>query len=151
MTNRPLGVLGALLLLSPLLSAQDGAAFLALTVELNGREIPAPDHVKLSYDGQSVQAALREGKFEIPAGAAGAKNLTFEADLDGEHIRIDGIAGPFVHENWKLILADKSYGDDFEWVLKKSKRVKVGSSCILAFEPTDGDGTFLFVSDCRRR
>ena len=146
-TKRKLGVLGVLLLSFLLSAAQEGTMVVKLTVKHDGQEKPAPDQVTLSFDDHSLQILVREGKFEVPPEVTNAREVTFVADIEGDRIRIAGISGrKFVHEDWTLVLADRDYGEDYQWILQKAKHADIRSSCILEFEPTDeGDGTFVFV------
>ncbi|MGA2481488.1 MAG: hypothetical protein ABSF92_00010 [Candidatus Acidiferrales bacterium] len=149
-TVHKLGVLGVLLLSFLLSAAQKGAVVVELIVKHDGQEKPAPDHVTLSFDHHSLQIPVREGKFEVPPEVVGAQKVAFAADVEGDHIRVAGISGrKFVRGNWTLLLAQRDYGEEYRWVLPK--RTDVRSSCILEFEPDNGEGTFVFVPHCRSK
>jgi len=143
-----------MLLLPFLLSAaQERATVVKLTVKHDGQERPAPDHVTLSFDSHSLQIPVHQGKFEVPPEVVGARKVAFAADVEGDRVRITGIFGrKFLYEDWTLLLAEKDYGQGYQWILQKAKHAEIRSSCILEFEPTDeGEGTAVFVPHCRTK
>lgn len=149
-TTRKLGVSGVLLLSFLLSAAQEGAMVVKLTVKHDGQEKPVPDHVTLSFDDHSLQIPVREGKFEVPPQVIGAHEVAFATDIEGEHVRVTGIAGrKFVRASWTLVLAERAYSDDYQWAVPKG--ADIHSSCILAFDSDEGDGTAVFVPHCRSK
>ena len=121
-----------------------------LTVKHDGQKKTAPDQVTLSFDGHSLQVPVRQGKFEVPPEVLGARRVAFAADVEGDHIQVTGISGrKFVRSSWTLVLAERTYSNDYQWVVPKGANIH--SSCILAFDPDEGDGTAVFVPHCRRK
>lgn len=149
-TTRKLGILGVLLLSFLLSAAQEGAMVVKLTVKHDGQEKPAPDQITLRFDDHSLQIPIRDGKFEVPPEVISAHKVALVADVGGDHIRVTGISGKkFVRASWTLLLAERAYSDDYQWVVPKG--ADIHCSCVLAFDSGEGDGTAVFVPRCRSK
>jgi len=146
-----LGVVGLLLLLSLPAATQEGPLVVKLTVKHDGKEKPPPDQVTLSFDSHSAQLPVRDGKFKVPAEFAKAHEVTFAADLGGDHIQITNVSAKlFSNEDWTLVLADRRYGDEYRWVAPKGTHIR--SSCILVFESKGKDpATAMLDPHCRSK
>src|SRR5258708_7373568 len=119
-TTHKLEILGVLLLSFLLAAAHEGAMVVKLTVKHDGQEKPAPDHITLSFDDHSLQIPVRDGKFEVPPEVVGAHKVAFAADLGDDHVRVTGISGEkFARESWTLLLAERAYVGDYQWVVPK--------------------------------
>jgi len=122
--------------------------FVTLHVKRDGNSKPSPERVTLMFDGQSVALPLHGGRFEVPWAALGTKNIRLVMKLGDEEIRISGIYGSeFRQDDWTLILADRQYDADNQWVVPKGASVR--SSCILVFQSKSTEGTALFAPHCR--
>jgi hypothetical protein len=154
MTNKnKFGVAGLLLLmLFPFpVVGQDGPMVIKLNVIHDGQEKSAPDHVTLFFNSHSVQILVRNGKFEVPAEAIGADKITFVTDIGDDHVQISKLSGKVLAmENWTLLLAERRYGDDYQWAVPKA--TKISASCMLVFDSVHADpGTVAFDPHCRSR
>jgi hypothetical protein len=98
-----------------------------------------------------VQILVRNGKFEVPPEAIGADKITFVTDVGDDHIQISKLSGKvLVMENWTLLLAERRYGDDYQWAVPKA--AKISASCMLVFDSVHADpGTVVFDPHCRSR
>lgn len=151
MTMSRLGIIGVVLLLFLPSGAQEGAMVVKLAVKHDGQDKPAPDHVTLSFEKHSVQIPVRDGKFEVPPEFVSAQKVTFAANVEGDHIRVSKLSGKlFKKESWTLLLAERCYGEDYQWVIPKGAAIR--SSCILVFDSVHTDpGTAVFDAQCRSK
>ena len=145
------GAVGVLILSFLLSAPKEGAMAVNFKVKHNGQEKPVPDHVTLSFDDQSVQIPVRDGKFEVPPEVARAQKITFAVEVEGYQITVHDLSSTKLsQEYWTLLLAERDYGEDFESVVPKG--INISSSCILEFESKYTDpGTLVVVSHCRSK
>ncbi len=140
----------AVLALLPALftSAQGKHIFVTLRVKYNGRVIPSPEQVTLVFRGHPLTLHLEEGRFDVPPAVLKTKEVQLLTRIGNEQIHISGIYGSeFQQDGWTLILADKQYDADNQWVVPKGASVR--SSCILVFESKSSEGTEIFEPHCR--
>jgi len=143
------GALVALVLvICSALAAQGKPLTVSLTVKHNGKVVPAPDHVALSFDHRSITMPVQNGRFQVPPEIVSAENVKFSAIADGEQIHTGMKGGKFEDDIWTLILEDRGFDDQFQPI---PKGIRVRSSCILTFESETTEGTFLFDPHCRSR
>lgn len=130
---------------------RDGAMTVKLTVKLNGKRLPAPRAVTLSFKGRSRTVPVHNGEFGVPALALTAKTVTVSFDASGERIQIPSIREQKLEEeSWTILLADTGYGEEYDWLIPKGADIR--SSCILEFSSIDSDpGTGVFVRGCRQK
>lgn len=150
MNSAKICTVGLLLpLLFLLLAAQSGPATVSLTIKHNGRPVALPPHVTLSFDNQSIDLAIRNGRFEVPPGVLQAKSVTFSTVVEGDEIRAAGINGvKFTNEDWTLVLEDHRFSKDFAPL---PKGTAVRSACAIIFQPKASEGTVEFVWHCRSK
>ncbi len=143
--------IGALLLLPAVtLSGQQRAGVIRLTVKLNGRELRPPTAVTLEFAGRSLRIPVQRGAFQVPAEVSAAKEVTFAAHIGRDHIRIPDLwSVRFREEHWTLILADRSFGEEYRTIVPATAAVP--SSCILEFETYGFLGTGMFEPNCRSK
>jgi hypothetical protein len=152
MRNKILALsLGTLLLPVVLpLAAQEVAVSVALKIRHNGKSEPPPSQVTFEFDGRSEQLPVRNATLQLPPEVLAAKSVSISFKLQKEQLFISGLMlSKFAGGDWSVLLEDKSYGDDYKWAIRK--RAKMHSSCIILFEPTDAEGTFVFVERCRTK
>lgn len=146
------GLIGTALISFLLLAARQPAnSVIKLVIQHDGKEERAPDHVTLIFDKHSVQMPIQDGRFEVPPEFLSADKFTFTIDLEGEHISVSDLSGTrFMAGDWKLLLAERHYGDEYQRAVPKGAVVR--RSCILVFESPDTDpGTFVFCRNCRSK
>ena len=135
------------LLLAPT-PAQTTHVFVTLRVKHNGAALSSPKRVTLAFGKQRLALALKAGRFEVPLAVVRQKEVRLLAQIGDERIKISGIPGSaFQQDDWTLILADRHYDADNQWVVPKDATVR--SSCILLFESKSAEGTALFDPHCR--
>lgn len=141
-------VAAALLLFSACPWGQAAGAVVTLRVIHDGVERAAPSRVTLGYDHHTLRLNLRNDRFSVPPEVLRAEEVTLSFDVDRDQIRIRGIKKhDFRCKQWRVILADEAYGND--WQSSMLKPADVRSSCVVAFDPEQGDGTFILVPGCR--
>jgi len=130
---------------------REGPLVVKLTVKHDGKDEPPPDQVTISFDSHSAQLPVRDGSFEVPPEFVKADEVTFAAEVGGDHIRITNLRGTmFSMEDWTLVLAERRFDEDHRWVIPKGTDVR--SSCILEFESQDADpGIEVFDPNCRSK
>ena len=140
---------GVLLMLSLPSATQQTSLVVRLRVEQDGKERPGPDHVILNYGGKSAKVPLHKGKFEVPPKVLDSQVVTFVASLDDDELRISDLpANKFNPENWTIVLADRTYSEEYQWDVSKGAAIR--SSCIITFNSIHSDpGTVVFVKHCR--
>jgi hypothetical protein len=130
------------------ITATEETVSVMLRMKHNGKVQPPPSQVTFEFDGQSRQLPVRNGLLQLPPEIRAAKSVSISFKLQREQIRIPGInLSKFDGGSWTILLADKSFGDDYRWAIRKGARIR--SSCIWFFEPTGAEGTATFVEDCR--
>lgn len=141
-------VAAGLLLLPPCPSGEAPDNVVTLRVIHDGLEIAPPSRVTLGYDDHTLRLKLRNARFRVPPEALRAKQYTLSFDVAGDQIRIRGIKShDFRCRQWRVVLADEAYGHDWQWSVRDGTDVR--SSCIVAFDAEEGDGTFILVPGCR--
>lgn len=118
------------------------------SVELNGEAIAPPNQIALSVDGRPLNLPVQNGQFTVPLDVVRAKTVGFSLSLPLQEITttVDGSA--FASENWTLRLADKTYGDDFQYAVPNGTKVKF--ACLLTFDSHYSTaGSFKFDPHCR--
>lgn len=131
-----------------LASGQTKHLFVTLHVKHDGKTIPSPERVTLAFGPRSLTLHRWGGRFEVPSSVLEVKNIHLLTTIGDEQIRVSGIDGnEFRQDEWTLLLADRQYDDDNQWVVPKS--VPVRSSCIVLFESEVSEGTALFEPHCR--
>lgn len=120
-----------------------------VAVKVNGRVQPTPRRVVLIVDGRQVASTVKNSSFQVPANALSAKKLDIVTTVNGKPIRLSDLPHRVLeYENWTIVLADSSYGDDYDWALPK--HVDVRSSCLLVLDSTHKDpGAVIFQPHCR--
>lgn len=142
--------LSSLLLSMPPRSAGRQPKHLSVTlhVKYNGKRISPPERVTLIFHRRSVNLSLRGSRFDVPSGIFETKGIAMVTRIGDEEIKISGIYGnQFRQDDWTLILADREYDTDNQWVVPKGASVQ--SSCILTFQSDTAEGTALFEPHCR--
>jgi len=123
----------------------------AYAVELhatyNGSPIENLPEVVIANSAQSVTLPVNSGLFLVPEAMATGSDLRLKARIGPDLVDISGIPTFQLESIWNLMLADKTFGED--WPVRKGLRVH--SSCILSFDPLDGDGTYMTVEPCRKQ
>ncbi len=141
----------ALQLLLPAV-AQEQPMVMKLTVKHDGQNVPTPDQVTLSFNNRSVQVPVRDGRFEVPSEATWAQNVTFTAEIGDETIRMFKLPPEVLSlEDWTLLLAEKRYPPDYQWIVHK-RRTNIRASCVLVLESVHADpGTGILNPHCRSK
>ena len=121
-----------------------------LTVRHDGLERAAPEQITLTFDKHSVQIPLRDGTFEVPPQAAGARKISFAARVGDDQILIPDLSGTkLTQENWTLLLAERDYDEGYQWAVPKGSDIP--ATCILVFDSARDRATFVFYSHCRAK
>jgi hypothetical protein len=117
-----------------------------LHISLNGKPTANPPEVVIANSAQSVTLPVKEGLFLVPEAMATGSSLRFQAGIGQDNIKINGINPNQLESIWTIMLADKTFGQDYP----VPKRIHVHSTCILSFDPMDGDGIYMTVDPCRK-
>jgi hypothetical protein len=141
-------VLGVFLLLHVRGFAGQESYEVPLSVVHNGRPSSLPFKVVVKNRGRSITVPVKAGHILVPVEMATGPALTIQARIGHDIIRIPGIPVSALGSSWKIVLADESFGEDYENALPKGTNVR--SACLIVFEPKRGDGTVLGVSNCRK-
>jgi hypothetical protein len=123
----------------------------AVGLHLTRDQRPAklPSEVTLSDGKQSISIAVKDGVFLVPETYRTAAQLEFRARMGAEQVDISGISPSTLDEDWNIELADKSFGKGGDQWFRQRAGIRKG--CILSFDPVDGDGAAMMVSNCRDR
>jgi hypothetical protein len=145
-----LGNIGMLLSLLLPLAVSGGPLVVKLTVKHDGKEVPSPAQITLTFNGRSAVVPVQSGKFEVPPGALEARRVTFTADVGDDRIRIYVSGEKLTMEDWTLSVTERHYEDKYQWLIPKGS--KIPASCILAFESIRVDpGVVTFAPHCRSK
>ncbi|HEV2298253.1 MAG TPA: energy transducer TonB [Candidatus Acidoferrales bacterium] len=117
-------------------------------VELNGEAIAPPAQVALSVDGQPLNVSIQNGQFTVALDVLRAKSVGFSLSLPLQEISTTVDGSDFASENWTLRLADKAFGEDFQYAVTKGAKPKF--ACLLTFDSRySSAGAFKFDPHCR--
>jgi hypothetical protein len=98
---------------------------------------------------QSVPRPVKDGLLLVPEAMANGSELGIQARIGKEQIEIWGISTAALNESWTIELADrKKQGENYYFSVPKGWNVR--SSCLIEFEPLNGDGMGMAVSNCRK-
>jgi hypothetical protein len=134
--------------------AEQHAYAVGLHIVYNGREVENPSEVVVTNSiqknkSQSATLQLKDGLLLVPEAMANGSNLEIAARIGNDQIDIPGIPQSALGESWKIVLADKrKLGEYGTFGVPKGWNVR--SSCLVEFEPLDGDGMGMAVSSCRK-
>lgn len=130
------------------LLARNKPVTINFSVELNGEAIAPPAQVVLSVDGRPLSLPVQNGQFTVPLDVLRAKSVGFSLSLPLQEISTTVDGSDFASENWTLRLADKTYGDDFQYAVPKGAKLKF--ACLLTFDSHySSAGAFTFDPHCR--
>lgn len=132
-------------------AAQHSPTIINLKIIHNGRELPCPAEINVSFGGRSLRIPVREGKFEAPPELVVAQRVTLETDIGSSHIRLVHLNGEdFTQEDWTLRLAERANDDYYDW--PGPKAADIPTTCMLEFESIHSDpGRVLFEQHCRSK
>lgn len=117
-------------------------------VQLNGESLPPPSAVNLNLNGQPLTLSVQNSQFTVPLDAVRAKSVAFSLSLPNQEITTNIDGANFALENWTLRLADKSFGEDFQYDVPKGAKVKF--ACVLTFDSMYvSAGSYSFDPHCR--
>lgn len=139
----------AFVLWSLAFAADARTSSVGLVVRQNGRRVPAPAAITLTANGESERIPVTNGRFEFPSMFSAARQITLSARMNGELVRFTIGRKQYLDSSWTILLADKNFGEDYDWAVPKGTYIP--KSCILLFQPPNGDGTFSVVRNCRSR
>lgn len=122
--------------------------FVQLIVKHNGKIVPPPHEVTLTFVGQAVTVPVHEGRFEVPPGVQESKSVTLTAIVGQDQIRIEDIHGSAFIDKWTLVLEDRRFSDEYRYL---AREVKARSSCVLVLETRKSCGTVQVSEFCRSR
>ena len=117
-----------------------------LHLSVDGNSIANPSEVKISSGNNVLTLPVRDGLFLVPEEFATSPTLTFEAVIGKEQIQIGGIHGGTLKDIWNIDLPT-SLHLGWKWRLRG---VDQHHGCRISFDPLDGDGMGMQVSNCRR-
>jgi hypothetical protein len=142
--------MGMLLLAFLQSAAQQQPATVHITVIHNGRQIPAPAEIRVSFGGHTLRIPVREDKFEAPPELVAAQSVTVETDVEDSHIRLSKIAGADFTGSWTLRLAERADDDYYEW--PGPKGANIAASCMLELDNGHEDPARVrFEQHCRSK
>ncbi len=130
----------------------------AYAVELhiiyNGREVENPSEIVFTNriqknTFQSVPLPVKDGILLVPEAMASGSEIEIQARIGQNQIDIPGISPSALDESWRVIFADqRKLGEYGTFDVPKGWNIR--SSCRIEFEPLDGDGMGMVVSNCRK-
>ena len=139
--------LGAFLLLGGTGRAQKKTHDVRLSVVLNGQPARPPAKLLVSNGTRSMTLPARAGHIIVPAEMA-TGSLTIQARIGPDLIKVSGMPPYALESSWTIILADESFGEDYDYIIPKGTDVR--SMCIVEFEPEDAEGIGMSVANCRK-
>ena len=118
------------------------------TVQLNGEAIAPPEGIALTVDGRPLNLPVQNGQFTVPLDVVRAKSVGIALSLPLQQISTTVDGSDFASENWTLRLADKAFGEDFQFDIPKGTKIKF--ACFLTFDSHYSSvGAFKFDPHCR--
>lgn len=149
--QQKLGIVSAVLSFAVALAAQQLPVEIKLTVKRNGQTVPNPDRITFSAGSRSLNANVRNGKFDVPAEISQAKNWNLILVVKGEHITVKNLSkANLAYEDWTVLLANRHFNEDYASEVPKDADIR--SSCLLVFDSQHIDpGMVVFQTHCRSR
>jgi hypothetical protein len=128
--------------------AQSENALITLKAKRGGPIPIGPSRLIIGADADALRFETSTGKFSVPRTTTSGKKLTLLTSVNGKRLYIPDISDVMLdYPTWTVLLANKTYGVDYQWAVPKGSDVK--SSCIVTFESPTEEGRFMFVSGCR--
>ena len=117
-----------------------------LHVSRDEKESASPPEVVFFASGRNVTSTLEDGVYLVPEDFASRGTLGIRTIIGKESMGITGIGAGSLKCIWHLELPSSLELTAKELVSGGDKR----RSCVLSFDPLDGDGMVMRVSPCRR-
>jgi hypothetical protein len=118
-----------------------------LHVTANEEPVAIPTEVKIIRGQEVFTLPVRENLFLVPEELSKESALTFRAVVGKEIVEISAINGSALKCGWNLELPKKVPLD----AKARSLGLDGPHSCILGFDPLDGDGAAMMVTPCRKK
>jgi len=134
--------------------AEKHAYAVELHFVINGHEVQMPSEVVVTNriaknTLQSVPLPVKDWLLLVPETMANGSDIELQARIGQNQIDIPGIPKWALDQSWRIILADqRKFGEYGMFEVPKGSNVR--SSCLIEFEPLDGDGMDMAVSNCRK-
>lgn len=146
-----IGVLSTCLTLCVCSGAQEKPTEITLTVKHNGKTVPNPDHILVSFGDQAQTLAVRNGKLRVPAEISHAKTWSLMARIKRDQIEVRNLSrSALEYDDWTLHIADRHYEGDYSSHVPKGTDVR--STCIVVLNSEHIDpGLVIFQTHCRSR
>jgi hypothetical protein len=119
-----------------------------LHVLLNGRPTSLPTEVFVKSDGRSIILPVVAGNIIVPNEFGTRSNLMIQARIGSDIIRIPNMPSSGLRTSWTIILADKMFDEEYQYMLPK--KADNHSACFVLFEPKDAEDWVLPVPNCRK-
>ncbi len=117
-----------------------------LHLSADGKGITDPAEIQISDGKRVVRLPVKDGVFAVPEEFEASPSLSFEAVVGTEEVVIGGINGGALKEGWDIDLP-KSVHQGWR---ARLRGLNGHNSCVVSFEPLDGDGTRMVVTPCRK-
>jgi hypothetical protein len=117
-----------------------------LHLTMDGEAIANPPEVTISNGSQTLTLPVRNSLILVPKAMASGPRLSLSAVVGTDAIAIPGIEPDTLKCVWNIGLANKESDNDD--LALKGKPVR--SMCTVSFDPLDGDGMGMVVSQCRK-
>ncbi len=118
-----------------------------LHLSVDGKSITDPAEIQISDGKRVITLPVKDGVFAVPEEFEASPSLSFEAVVGAEEVVIGGINGSALKEAWEIDLP-KSVHQGWK---ARLRGLDGHHSCVVSFEPLDGDGMGMVVTPCRRR
>jgi hypothetical protein len=134
--------------------AEQHAYAVEMHIIYNGHEVENPSEIVITNSVQenrfqSITLPVKNGLFLIPEKMANGSKLEIQARIGKDQIDIPRISPFALNQNWEIEFAEKrKFGEYGMFDVPKGWDVR--SSCRIEFEPLDGDGMGMAVSNCRK-
>jgi hypothetical protein len=117
-----------------------------LHFSVDGNSIANPAEVQISNGKSVVRLPVKDGVFAVPEEFEVSPSLSFEAVVGKEEVVIGGVNGSALQEGWDIDLPKSVH---LGWKARL-RGLDGHHSCVVSFEPLDGDGMGMVVTPCRK-
>ena len=149
-TIRMVTLVAILLLTAALPATQPAPLFVNLKVSKDGKTVPPPPNITLTFAGHSTRTAILNGRFGVPQEivlAARTDLVEFSANFGTDHVGTSIMAGGFTREYWSLLLTDRHFEDQYQSMIPKGEDPR--SVCVFVFAGKTSESTSMVSPHCR--
>ncbi len=126
---------------------QPAGIHINLRVKRNGKVVPPPKEIRLSFAGREPAIPVVGGSFEAPPDVLRSGEISIFFRIGRARLHTSVSHAQFTETDWVIKLADKAFEPQYQMNVRPGAAAK--SACVIEFSSPDSEGTSLFDPHCR--